>query len=157
KIEEITDMNYEQVALSNEVLDRTEPGSNKTDDSQLVRKAKFGSSAAFEELYERHHTRIYQTTFRILRQKEDAEDAVQRSFQRAFMNLKRFREESRFSTWLTRIAINESLMFLRQNRTAMRLSEMKHDDPEDPTVLNLPDKSPSPEEAATENERKSAL
>ena len=150
-------MIYEQVTISNQPQNENEPRLNKNDDSQLVLRAKFGSSAAFEELYERHHGRLYQTMFRILRQREDAEDAVQRSFQRAFMNLKRFREESRFSTWLTRIAINEALMFLRQNRTTRRLSELNREGTEDPIILNLPDGSPSPEEAATEKERKIAL
>src|SRR6266849_3332100 len=83
-----------------------------TDERRLVTQAKSGSSTAFGELYDRHRLRIYHTTFRILRNRqdaEDAEDAVQRSFQRAFTNLCRFREDSTFSTWVTRIAINDAL------------------------------------------------
>src|SRR5262249_43547277 len=76
----------------------------------LVAKAKSGCSRAFEELYERHRSRIHRTAFRILRNQQDAEDAVQRSFQVAFTKLRRFRGDSTFSTWLTRIAINEALM-----------------------------------------------
>ena len=79
-----------------------------TDERLLVTRAKSGSSTAFGELYELHRVRIYHTAFRILRNRQDAEDAVQRSFQRAFTNLCRFREDSTFSTWVTRIAINDA-------------------------------------------------
>jgi DNA-directed RNA polymerase specialized sigma24 family protein len=87
------------------------------DERWLVAKAKSGHEDAFGELYERHQPRTYRTALRILRNHHDAEDAVQRAFQRAIVNLERFREDSTFSTWLTRIAINEALMLLRQRRT----------------------------------------
>src|SRR5262245_60718213 len=70
----------------------TEPGANE--ERLLVAKAKSGGSRAFGELYERHRTRVYRTAFRILRNAQDAEDAMQRSFQRALINLSRFRGDS---------------------------------------------------------------
>src|SRR6266851_2678768 len=91
-----------------------------TDERWLVTRAKSGSSTAFGELYELHRVRIYHTAFRILRNRQDA---VQRSFQRAFTNLCRFREDSTFSTWVTRVAINDALMLLRQRRANTRLQE----------------------------------
>ncbi len=94
-----------------------------TDDRLLVAEAKSGCSNAFGELYERHRLRVCRTAFRILRNQEDAEDAAQRAFQRAFANLARFREDSAFSTWVTRIAINEALMLLRQRRPNTPLFE----------------------------------
>src|SRR5215469_12994725 len=90
--------------------------STSKDERALVAQAKAGSSRAFGELYERHRHKLYRASLRILRNRQDAEDAVQRSFQRAFTNLSRFREDSAFSTWMTRIAINEALMLLRQRR-----------------------------------------
>ena len=72
-----------------------------TDEQALVAQAKSGSSSAFGELYERHRRNLFRSAFRILRNREDAEDAVQRSFQRAFTALVRFREDSSFSTWMT--------------------------------------------------------
>jgi len=86
------------------------------DECWLVAKAKSGHEDAFGELYKRHKLKAHCTALRILRNQQDAEDAVQRAFQRALVNLERFREDSTFSTWLTRIAINEALMLLRQRR-----------------------------------------
>jgi hypothetical protein len=103
-------------------------------DASLVAEAKSGSSLAFGHLYERHRTRTYRAAFRVLRNQEDAEDAVQRCFQRVLTNLSRFREESAFSTWVTRIAINEALMLLRQRRTntASRKAASRHFSPRFP-------------------------
>ena len=61
--------------------------SKATDEQRLVARAKSGSSIAFGQLYERHRVMVYRTIFHVVRQKEDAEDAVQRCFQRAFTNL----------------------------------------------------------------------
>ncbi len=130
------------------------PGS--TDERLLVAQAKSGRSTAFGELYDRHRLRIYHTAFRILRNRQDAEDAVQRSFQRAFTNLCRFREDSTFSTWVTRIAINDALMLLRQRRANTRLQE-NNDDTEAPSVLDPADRGPTPEQALAETERRAAV
>lgn len=126
-----------------------------TDERWLVTQAKSGNSTAFGELYERHRLRIYRTAFRILRNRQDAEDTVQRSFQRAFINLCRFREDSAFSTWVTRIAINDALMLLRQRRANTPFQE-NNDDTERPSVLDLTDKAPTPEQALAENELRAA-
>src|ERR1043166_6270423 len=84
---------------------------------RLVAEAKSGCPSAFAELYERHRPGIHRRALGILRNQQDAEDAVQRSFQRAFTNLRGFRGDSTFSTWLTRIGINEALTLLRRRRT----------------------------------------
>jgi RNA polymerase sigma-70 factor (ECF subfamily) len=127
-----------------------------TDERLLVAQAKSGRSSAFGKLYELHRVRIYHTVFRILRNRQDAEDAVQRSFQRAFTNLCKFREDSTFSTWITRIAINDALMLLRQRRANKRLPE-DNDDSERSSVLDLTDKAPTPEQALAENELRAAV
>jgi RNA polymerase sigma-70 factor (ECF subfamily) len=132
-------------------------GGESCDERGLVAQAKSGSSVAFGELYERHRVRVYRAAFTILRQQQDAEDALQRCFQRAFTNLARFRGDSTFSTWLTRIAINEALMMLRQRRTNTSVSETRREDPESSAVLNLCDGTPSPEQIVAQNELCSAL
>ena len=127
-----------------------------TDERLLVAQAKSGRSSAFGKLYELHRVRIYHTVFRILRNRQDAEDAVQRSFQRAFTNLCRFREDSTFSTWVTRIAINDALMLLRQRRANKRLQE-NNDDTKPTSVFDPADKGPTPEQALAENELRVAV
>ena len=127
-----------------------------TDERWLITQAKSGSSTAFGELYNRHRLRIYRTALRILRNQQDAEDAVQLSFQRAFTNLHRFREDSTFSTWVTRIAINDALMMLRRRRANIRLQE-NNDDTSAPSVLDLADGGPTPEQALAQTERRAAV
>ena len=121
------------------------------DERVLVAQAKSGSSSAFGELYERNRFKLFRSAFRILRNREDAEDAVQRSFQRAFTRLAQFREDSTFSTWMTRIAINEALMLLRQRRIPS-LSETQNNDVNGTSVLDIAEERATPEEALAEEE-----
>src|SRR5258705_1152526 len=125
--------------------------------SMLVAQAKSGRSSAFGELYDLHRVRIYHTAFRILRNRQDAEDATQRSFQRAFTNLGGFREDATFSTWVTRIAINEALMMLRHRRADKPVEGNNIDDTEGSSVLDLADKGLTPEQALAENELRAAV
>lgn len=127
------------------------------DERLLVAKARLGCESAFGQLYERHCMRIYHTAFRILRNAHDAEDAVQRSFQRAFTNLKRFRGDSAFPTWMTRIAMNEALMMLRQRRSNTPLFESVGDEDYESAVSNLTDNGPTPEEILAKNELRAVL
>jgi len=122
------------------------------DERALVAQAKAGSSRAFGELYERHRLKLYRSILRMLRNPQDAEDAVQRSFQRAFTNLNRFRGDSAFSTWMTRIAINEALMLLRQRRMPSQ-----QDNVNETWDLDLVDERPTPEEALVQNELRALL
>jgi len=132
-------------------------GANATaEDRMLVAQAKGGCSSAFGELYERYRLRLFRSAFRILRNREDAEDAVQRSFQRAFTALARFREDSSFSTWMTRIAINEALMLLRQRRT-LSLSQIENYDVDDDPGQEVADEHATPEQAFAEEESRSLV
>ncbi len=142
---------------SREVIHRSAVKSGPTDERLLISQAKSGSSNAFGELYERQRLRTYHTVLRILGNRQDAEDAVQRSFQRAFTNLSRFREDSTFSTWVTRIAINEALMLLRQRRAHTPTSDSDHDDVRARLALDPPDDHPTPKQLLTKNELQRAL
>src|ERR1051326_116446 len=82
-------------------------------DLRLVRDAKQGDMAAFERLVKRHTDKLFRIAIRITKCHEDAEEAVQDAFIKAFSKLEAFEERSRFSTWLTRIAINTALMKVR--------------------------------------------
>src|SRR6266404_4234901 len=87
-------------------------------EEQLIAAAKTGRRAPFGELCERHMKQVSCVTRRIIRNREDAEDAAQDCLLNAFVHLKDFDGRSQFATWLTRIAINASLMKLRKNRGA---------------------------------------
>src|ERR1700747_681426 len=88
----------------------------------LVAAAKSGEELAFEGLVKRHHPRIFALALRYTRVPEDAEDVVQQTFEKAFVYLHKFEGKSSFSTWLTRIAINEALMLLRRGRAGREVS-----------------------------------
>ncbi len=94
----------------------------QNEEAALVLAAKSGDGRAFEILIERYQRRILAVARRFTRIREDAEDIVQQSFQKAFVHLHKFEEKSSFSTWLTRIAINEALMLLRRGRGLREVS-----------------------------------
>jgi RNA polymerase sigma-70 factor, ECF subfamily len=91
-------------------------------DSTLVAATKNGESQAFEVLVKRHEAKALSRAFRITRNREDAQDVVQESFHKAFIHLDSFQAKSSFSTWFTRIVINEGLMCLRRNRARAEVS-----------------------------------
>jgi RNA polymerase sigma-70 factor (ECF subfamily) len=91
-------------------------------EQMLVVAAKNGDEQAFEDLFKRHKRKIFLVALRYTRVREDAEDIVQQTFQKAFIYLQRFEGKSALSTWLTRVAINEALMFLRKRGTAREVS-----------------------------------
>ena len=86
------------------------------DEPALVARLRAGEESAFEQLVRLNSGRLLATARRLLRNEEDARDAVQSAFIRAFQSLGRFREESRLSTWLHRILVNEALMKLRSRK-----------------------------------------
>jgi len=93
------------------------PASVAKDESALVAEAKAGNFSAFEELVNRYERKIYRLGLNITGNQEDAEDVLQEAFLKAFQHLPEFREDSRFYTWIVRIAVNEGLMKLRKRRS----------------------------------------
>jgi RNA polymerase sigma-70 factor, ECF subfamily len=86
-------------------------------DAVLVAAAKLGDHPAFSELWTRHSNRVFKTAYRITGKREDAEDAMQDTWMKAYLHLNTFDGRAQFVTWLTRIAINSSLMILRRKRS----------------------------------------
>jgi len=101
------------------------PSSITSEEATLLASARTGDSAVFECLVTPHWGALLRVTQRILRNREDAEDAVQTAFLDAFRNLNGFHGRSRFSSWFTRIAMNAALMRLRVSR---RKKETSRDD-----------------------------
>jgi RNA polymerase sigma-70 factor (ECF subfamily) len=85
------------------------PGASDGGDISLIEQVLGGGRRAFESLVRRHERRVFRVTFAVLGNVEDAEEAMQDAFIKAFRHLDQFRRESRFTTWLTRIAVNEAL------------------------------------------------
>src|SRR5579859_6794963 len=82
---------------------------------ELVRRVRDGDADRFYDLVRPYERRVYSAAFAILRNSEDAEDAAQEAILKAFRHIRQFREESRFSTWLIQIAVNEARMRRRRN------------------------------------------
>lgn len=115
-------------------------------DEALVGTAKIGDEEAFETLVKRHRPRLFAIALRYMRIREDAEDVVQQTFQKTFVHLNNFAGKSSFSTWLTRIAINEALMCLRRARGRREIPiDDFHGEEGTPPQCNVPDASPDPE------------
>ena len=127
-------------------------------DEELVAAAKGGDELAFETIVKRHRQRIFALALRYTRNREDAEDIVQQTFQRAFIHLQGFEGRSSFSTWLTSIVINQALMLLRRRRVRREvpIDDASNDEGATP-VLEMADASPDPESSYLEQEEARVL
>src|SRR5260221_6000391 len=99
------------------------------DDLLLVERVLAGDRRAFEPLVRKHERRVFRVTLAVLGNIEDAEEAMQDTFVKAFRHLDQFRREARFTTWLTRIAINEAIQkrSTLKNLVPLRESEIATD------------------------------
>ena len=128
------------------------------ENAALVAGAKTGDARAFELLVERNERKIFSMAQSITRNREDAEDVVQQSFQKTFIHLKKFQGESLFSTWLTRIAINEALMLLRRKRGSREVPIAESTtEGETALLLDIPDSGPNPEASCLQREQERIL
>jgi RNA polymerase sigma-70 factor, ECF subfamily len=98
------------------------------DELPLVERARAGDAAAFSELVQRYERKIYRLAKHITQNDEDAEDVLQESFLKAYSHLDSFHGDSKFYTWLVRIAVNEALMKLRKRKSDKTVSL---DEPQD--------------------------
>lgn len=129
-----------------------------SDELVLVRAAKNGDVGAFEELVKRYDRNVFRIAQHITQNREDAEDVVQDAFLKAYGNLNQFQEQSKFYTWLVRIAVNEALMKLRRRRPERTVSldeDVKTD--EDSIPREVADWSPNPEQQYSQAELKQIL
>jgi RNA polymerase sigma-70 factor (ECF subfamily) len=124
-------------------------------DQELVEQSKQGDEEAMAKLIRRHYGASLRIARSILRNQPDSEDAVQTAYSRAFQHLHTFREEARFSTWITTIVVNQSRMHLRRQRRATLLSL------EEPIHELIPhyltSREPTPEESTARREVSTAI
>jgi RNA polymerase sigma-70 factor, ECF subfamily len=124
-------------------------------EKRLIAAAKSGRRAPFGELCERHMKQVSCVIRRIMRNREDAEDAAQECFLNAFVHLKDFDGRSRFATWLTRIAINAALMKLRKNGGAREVPIDEPNPSSEPVARReFRYDAPDPEDSCSLRERK---
>src|ERR1700730_2686529 len=131
------------------------------DEYAFLVAAKSGDSAAFELLCKQSANMIFRVARRMMRNNEDAEDVLQESFKQAFIHLKSFNGNSRFSTWLSRIAINAALMKLRKKQHLdvsldVSLDESAENEQSSPR-FHLEDQGLNPEQLYAQIERQRIL
>jgi RNA polymerase sigma-70 factor (ECF subfamily) len=129
----------------------------REDEPQLVAAAKAGDASAFEELVNRYERKIYRVTLHITQNAADAEDAMQEAFVKAYQHLSNFQGDSRFYTWLVRIAVNESLMRLRRRRPGQVSLDEPVEGEENLMPREIEDWGPSPEQRFERTELNSIL
>jgi RNA polymerase sigma-70 factor (ECF subfamily) len=129
-----------------------------SDELALVQAAKGGDVGAFEQLVKRYDRNVFRIAQHITQNREDAEDVVQEAFLKAYRNLQQFQGQSKFYTWLVRIAVNEALMKLRRRKPERTVSldeDIKTD--EDSVPREVADWSPNPEQQYNQAELREIL
>jgi RNA polymerase sigma factor (sigma-70 family) len=122
-------------------------------DQSLVPAAMAGDLTAFNALCRLHSPRLFRSVRQITRNHEDAEDALQDAFMRAFVHLKTFDGRAQFATWLTRIALNSALMILRKRKYYPAVSIDSDPEEEDRFfTLEIADRGDDPERRLLKSE-----
>src|SRR5690242_15845881 len=128
-------------------------GEGITSELALVQSAKGGDLEAFSELVRRYDRNIFRIAQHITHNEEDAQDVVQDAFLKAYQNLEQFQGNSKFYTWLVRIAVNEALMKLRRRRSDKTVSIDEDVETEEGSMpREVADWSPNPEQLYRQSE-----
>lgn len=127
-------------------------------EADLLARARAGDATAFEALVMPHREKMLRVARRMLRNREDAEDVVQTAFLDALRNLDTFQGRSRFSSWLTRIAVNAALMRMRVSRRHSEVSlDQMVDSNVQPPRVHLAESRPNPEQELSAKEARTLL
>jgi RNA polymerase sigma-70 factor (ECF subfamily) len=121
-------------------------------EAQLVAAAKAGDLSAFDQLVSRYERKIFRLTMHITQNREDAEDAMQEAFLKSYEHLPNFQGDSRFYTWLVRIAVNQALMKLRKRRPNQVSLDEPVETEDDLVAHQIQDWGPSPEQRYAQTE-----
>lgn len=121
-------------------------------DAALVSSLRAGDTGAFEVLVKRHQGRLFKVAMKITKNREDAEDAVQDALLNALRHLGKFRHDSRFITWLTRISINQALMAMRAKPRKTTSLDEERPTEDGVAALDIPGGGYTPEQLCSEHE-----
>lgn len=120
---------------------------------ELVNRAREGDAAAFSTLLNRYESKIFRLAMNITQNREDAEDVLQEAFLKAYEHLDQFQGNSRFYTWIVRIAVNQALMKLRKRKTDRSVSlDEQIDTGEDTVIREIASWDPDPEQQFSQDE-----
>jgi RNA polymerase sigma-70 factor (ECF subfamily) len=123
------------------------------DESVLVAQAKEGDTRAFGELVRRYEGKIFRLAQHVTQNREDAEDVLQETFMKSYEHLDQFKGDSKFYTWIVRIAVNQALMKLRRRKTDKSVSlDEQIDTGEDTVVREIAAWGEDPEERFSREE-----
>lgn len=124
-----------------------------SDEKELLEKAKKGDVGSFETLIESSKKRAFNIAFHLLRNEEDAKDALQESFIKIFKSINSFKGESSFNTWVYRIVSNTCSDMLRKNNKYQYTDNVYIDKDNEEQIVEIKDLSLNPEEMAQRKER----
>ncbi|MDZ4797959.1 MAG: RNA polymerase sigma factor [Bryobacteraceae bacterium] len=134
------------------------PPIENNEEQALVEKARAGDAEAFTTLVNRYERKIFRLAKHITQNDEDAEDVLQESFLKAYSNLGTFQGQSKFYTWLVRIAVNESLMKLRKRKSDRTVSlDEPHETDEDTVTREIAVWDEDPEKKYSQEELRDIL
>jgi RNA polymerase sigma-70 factor, ECF subfamily len=125
---------------------------NITTEEVLLERCKAGDHAAFADLIKHSSTAARRAVRTIARNPADIDDVMQDTFVKAFQALRSFDQRSKFSTWLTRIAINNALMLLRRQKVKREITLDADGEERDTTSFSLADNTLDPEQAMIRNQ-----
>ena len=136
----------------------TAPPTENYEEQALVDRARAGDASAFTELVEKYERKIFRLAKHITQNDEDAEDVLQESFMKAYSNLDSFQGQSKFYTWLVRIAVNEALMKLRKRKSDKTVSlDEPHETDEDTVTREIAVWDDDPEKRYSRDELRDIL
>ena len=121
-------------------------------DEEVIHRVVAGEVSLFEVLMRRYNQRVYRAVRAVLRDDDEAEETMQQAYINAYTHLHQFQERSKFSTWLTRIAVNEAIARLKKRRGALTQSG----DPEE-EMRRTASSTPTPEQEAINTDLRGAL
>jgi RNA polymerase sigma factor (sigma-70 family) len=123
-------------------------------DLELVAKAKAGDQSSFEILMKRYHDSIFYMVLKMVHNRDDAEDLTMEAFGKAFNNISNYSADYAFSTWLFKIATNNSIDFIRKKKFKTTSIERTSDTEEGETIpITVKDNTANPEESMVKDQR----
>ena len=130
---------------------------SREEDAHLITQALKGDQAAFKRLRQKYHDAIFNLIYRIVRDKEEVEDLTQEAFIKAFTSLPSFNEEYAFSTWLYKIATNNSIDYIRRKKLQTFSIDKPIESKDSDYSFELPDSSRGADQEMISSQRKKMI